>query len=335
MIPHQYVDRESGAVVTERLFSDPLIRLLYSEVREIAPLAFKAITGRRFSSILGFLSYESVTSAKITGSHTFLAQSGIDFTECLEQAHTYVTLSGVFERKIRYWETRPFPQSDLPIAVCPADSRALVGSLRSTSSLMLKGKFFDFEELLGRDKRRWLNEFHDGDFAIFRLTPEKYHYNHCPVSGRVVDFYEIMGSYHSCNPTAVIQLMTPYSKNTRTVTIIDTDVQEGSRVGLVAFIEVTAMMIGKINQCYSEYRYGTPKGMERGLLVKQGQPKSLFRPGSSTTVVLFQHRKVRFAQDIVKNMHHPGASSRFSSCFGKPLVETDVKVRSLLAESVA
>jgi phosphatidylserine decarboxylase len=332
MIPHQYVDRDSGTVLTERLFSDPIIRVLYSEIREIAPLAFKVITSRRFSSILGFLNYESLLSARITGNHNFLAQSGIDLTECLEPTHTLVTLSRVFERKIRYWETRPVSKTDSAV-VCPADSRVLVGSLRSTSSLMLKGKFFDFEELLGRDKRRWLNEFHDGDFAIFRLTPEKYHYNHCPVSGRVMDFYELRGSYHSCNPTAVIQLMTPYSKNTRTVTVIDTDVHGGTRIGLVAQIEVAALMIGKINQCYSKYCYETPKGMEKGLLLKKGQPKSLFRPGSSTTVALFQKGKVRFAQDIVRNMHHPKAISRFSCCFGKPLVETDVKVRSLLAEA--
>jgi hypothetical protein len=31
----------------------------------------------------------------------------------------------------------------------------------------------------------WLPAFDRGDFAIFRLTPDKYHYNHVPVSGEV------------------------------------------------------------------------------------------------------------------------------------------------------
>ncbi len=35
----------------------------------------------------------------------------------------------------------------------PADSKALVGSFRETSQLFLKGKFFDFDELLGVDKK--------------------------------------------------------------------------------------------------------------------------------------------------------------------------------------
>ena len=65
-------------------------------------------------------------------------------------------------------------------------------------------KFFTFEELLSRDKGEWLRAFEGGDFAVFRLTPEKYHYNHTPVAGRVVDFYAIDGAYHSCNPGAVM-----------------------------------------------------------------------------------------------------------------------------------
>lgn len=333
MIPHQYIDRESGEVVTERLFSDSLIRLLYSEIREKAPFVFNIITGRRFSRLLGFLNYEFVLSAKITGINRFLSQSGINLSECYDPLCSLVTPLHVFERKIRYWETRPISQDESEVA-CTADSRVLVGSLRSNSSLMLKGKFFDFEELLGIDKTRWLRAFHNGDFAIFRLTPEKYHYNHCPVSGKVVDFYEIRGGCHSCNPSAVIHMMTPYSKNTRAVTIIDTDVQGGTQVGLVAQIEVAALMIGQIVQLYSENKYEKPKSMENGLMIRKGQPKSLFRPGSSTTVLLFQKNKIQFARDIMNNMNHPNALSLFSHCFARPLVETDVRVRSYLATSL-
>jgi len=50
--------------------------------------------------------------------------------------------------------------SDEPRAVvAPADSRVIVGSLTETSGLFLKGKFFDFEELLGTDKEEWLEAF--------------------------------------------------------------------------------------------------------------------------------------------------------------------------------
>jgi phosphatidylserine decarboxylase len=71
--------------------------------------------------------------------------------------------------------------------------------------------------------------------------PEKYHYTHCPASGVVRDIYDLPGAYHSCHPAATVALAAPFSKNRRVVTIIDTDVANGSGVGLVAMIEVVAL----------------------------------------------------------------------------------------------
>jgi phosphatidylserine decarboxylase len=81
-------------------------------------------------------------------------------------------------------------------AVSPADARVLVGSLQAEHLLFLKNKFFHYEELVGTHLP-WVKSFREGDFAIFRLTPDKYHYNHTPVSGVVLDFYELAGEYHS------------------------------------------------------------------------------------------------------------------------------------------
>jgi phosphatidylserine decarboxylase len=102
-------------------------------------------------------------------------------------------------------------------------------------------------------------------------------------------------------------------------------------VGLVAIIEVVALMIGDILQVYSEERYEDPRPLHRGSFVKRGAPKSLFRPGSSTDVLLFQQGRIRFAEDLIQNMYRQGVQSRFSSGFGRSLVETDLKARSLIA----
>jgi phosphatidylserine decarboxylase len=211
----------------------------------------------------------------------------------------------------------------------------LLGSFTETSSLFIKGKFFDYEEMIGANKAKWLTTFQDGDFAIFRLTPEKYHYTHTPVAGKVIDFYPISGSYHACNPNAVVSVVTPYSKNKRVVTIIDTDVEGGSQAGIVAMIEVVALMVGDIVQCYSEHGYDEPLSVGTGIFVKKGFPKSLFRPGSSTVVLIFQKDKVRFADDITANMFYPDAQSIYSHSFGKSLVETDVRVRSYIGSAYA
>ena len=185
--------------------------------------------------------------------------------------------------------------------------------------------------MLGTDKPDWRQAFADGQFAIFRLTPEKYHYNHFPVSGRIIDTYTIDGAFHACNPGAVVMMVRPYSKNRRVVTVIDTDAPGGSGVGLVGMIEVVALMIGDIVQCYSASRYADPVAVTPGLFVKRGQPKSLYRPGSSVDVLLFQKNRIRFCDDLKRNLHTPGVQSRFAEGFGRPLVETDVHVRATIA----
>jgi len=92
-----------------------------------------------------------------------------------------------------------------------------------------------------------------------------------------------------------------YSKNTRTVTVIDTDVSGGTNVGLVAMIEVTALMIGEILQCYSRNRYDEPQHIRPGMFLSRGCPKSLYRPGGSTDVLILQRGRVRFDEDLIVN----------------------------------
>jgi phosphatidylserine decarboxylase len=331
-IQHQYVERESGEVRSERLYGDNFIRLLYSGVRENAPLLFRLCTSARMTSILGLINFDNPLAAGISGNRRFLAECGVDLAECLEKPEFFDTPRKIFERQIRYWECRPM--EDVPTSVVsPADARMLVGSFRENSLLFLKEKFFVYEEFLGSDRLRWLQTFAGGDFAIFRLTPDKYHYNHTPVAGRVLDVYEISGTYHSCNPGAVVEVVTPYSKNRRVVTIFDTDVPGGTGVGLVAMVEVVAMMIGEIVQCYSAEHYENPQQLVPGMLCAKGAAKSLYRPGSSTDVLIFQQGRINFAEDLVRNMHKANVESRFSFGFGAPLVETDVTVRSMIGRA--
>jgi phosphatidylserine decarboxylase len=330
---HQYIERDSGQVRTELLYGDPLIRTIYSPIREHADWLFKILTGARASQALGLLNFDRSLGTRVLGNRKFLDTCGIDYDECLDSPEMLDTARKVFERKIRYWECRPMPLEPSAI-VSPADARVLVGSFSEISQLFIKEKFFGFQELLGIDQPAWLEAFKDGDFAIFRLTADKYHYNHVPVSGQVVDIYAIEGHYHSCNPQAVIEMATPYSKNKRVVTIIDTNVPGGSGVGLVAMIEIVAMMIGRIVQCYSTTWYDNPVPVTPGLFLHKGQPKSIYQPGSSTDVLIFQRNRMRFAEDLLQNQTRSNISSRFTNGFRKPLVETDLKVRSLIGYAV-
>ena len=217
--------------------------------------------------------------------------------------------------------------------VAPADSKMLVVSIDEKSHVFLKNKFLCVQELFGKEKKPWLSLFEDGSAAIFRLTPDNYHYNHVPVSGLVLDIFEVPGCYNPVNPGTTITLATPYSKNKRIVTIIDTDVNGGTKVGYVAMIEIVALMIGDIVQCYSEHAYTNPQQVKAGMFLNKGQPKSLYRPGSSTDVLLFEKDRILFCNDIIENMYHQTASSRFSQGFGIPLIETGIKVRSCIGKA--
>jgi phosphatidylserine decarboxylase len=152
-----------------------------------------------------------------------------------------------------------------------------------------------------------------------------------PVQGTVADFYAVDGRYHSCNPNATAKLITPHSKNKRVITIIDTNCEGGTNIGFVAMIEVVALMIGQIDQRYSDCEYEDPRLIEKGMTLRLGAPKALFRPGSSTVVLLFQRDRIRFADDLIRNQQRSEVRSRYSKAFGRVLVETDVAVRSLLA----
>ncbi|MEM7585789.1 MAG: phosphatidylserine decarboxylase, partial [Acidobacteriota bacterium] len=291
---HQYVAGDQG-IVTEQFFGDRIIRFLYCQVRESSPSLFQLATSRRVTQLMGALNFDLPIAAKLLGSKRFLRSCGVTLDDCVEPPEHFDTPRKIFERQIRYWDSRPMDE-DPNLVVSPADARVLLGSLDQSSMMWIKDKLFSLPELLDTDAdhesspgsppRAWSHELTGGDFAVFRLTPEKYHYNHTPVAGRVVDFYDITGTYHSCHPDAVIELVTPFSKNRRVVTIIDTDVPGGTGIGLVAMVEVVALMIGEVVQRYSSRAYESPQPMAIGGFLKRGQPKSLFRPGSSTVVLV-------------------------------------------------
>ncbi len=327
-IRHQYIDRTSGRIVTEKLIGDRTVAFLYNSLRENAPAMFRLLTSARMSSLLGFCYYDIPGGYRSRVEKTF-GRLGVDPRECLEPLGWYSSMRRIFERQIRYWELRPM-DDDPAVIVSPADARLLIGSFAETSSLFIKEKFFDLEELLGSDSP-WHAHFIDGDFAVCRLTPDKYHYNHLPVSGRVVDIYEVDGRHHSCNPLASVAVASIYSKNRRVVTVIDTDVEGGSLVGLVIMVEIVALMIGDILQTYSRTGYDDAEPIRPGLFVNKGSPKSLYRPGSSTDVLLFKPGKIEFSADLISNSQRSGVHSRFIGGTGSPLVETDIQVRSTLA----
>ena len=73
--------------------------------------------------------------------------------------------------------------------------------------------------------------------------------------------------------------------------------------------------------------------VKSGIFLEKGRPKSLFRPGSSTVILMFEPGRVAFDQDLLDNQFAMGVASRFSQGFGRPLVETDLQVRARIGQA--
>ena len=94
--------------------------------------------------------------------------------------------------------------------------------------------------------------------------------------------------------------------------------------------------IAVFNEAVSSLKHAPPtnggatrqQSVHAGLFLERGCPKSLYRPGSSVDVLIFQKDRMIFALDILANMRRRDVSSRFTCNFQTSLVETDVKVRS-------
>lgn len=322
---HQYIERETNKKINETFIGDEYIKFLYSTLREDYNYLFKLLIDSKTTKILAFFKYDMPLSRSKV--EYYLNTMNIKKEELYDDITKIKSLRDIFERKIKYWETRKMINDERAI-VSPCDARCHIGTFNKKSIFYIKEKFFDLYELIGR--LRWYDRFSEGDYAVFRLTPDKYHYNHCPVTGIVEDFYEIDGYYHSCNPISLITEDNLLSKNKRYVTIINTDISNGTNIGYVIMVEIVALMIGQIVQCYSENFYDNPQNIYKGLILKKGQPKSLFKPGSSTTVLLFEKNKVSFCEDLLKNLKRRDVESRFTFNLLDRVVETDLKVRSTI-----
>ena len=256
---HEYIVRETGEIARERLVGDQTVRALYSPKLENAAWVSKLASSRKVSELLGYLNYDNRLSSRASGMKRFSE----------EERHRLVRTGG---RAVVVEHRAPDvrAQDSLLGVSASAQRESLAWSVRRTRGLrwaqcrrprqlLIKEKFFAFPELLGGPRSRWTKEFKEGDLRGLPAYSRKIPLHACAgAGGTVADFYAVNGRYHSCNPNATVKLITPHSKNKRVVTIIDTDCAGGTGIGLVAMIEVVALMIGQIDQRYSEHEYRDP-----------------------------------------------------------------------------
>ena len=168
------------------------------------------------------------------------------------------------------------------LVVSPADSKLTVYNIDEESVYRVKGCDYSIVKLLGGD-HELAREFLGGKCFIYRLTVDNYH-RYCYVDGGKEESYRfIPGILHTVNPIATARYDV-YGKNCRELTVLNTD-----NFGKVAFIEVGAMMVGKINNNHRTDRF------------ERGDEKGYFSFGGSTIIVLYKKDTVVPDEDIDEN----------------------------------
>ena len=217
----------------------------------------------------GFFMNSPLSKGMIKG---FIKKNNIDTARYEDR--TYRSYNDYFTRKHREGVT--VFDTDPTHVNAPCDSRLSVYPINEDSIFKIKGSHYSVEELL--EDASLAEHFRGGYAFIFRLSVDDYHRYHYIDSGVCEPSVKLRGVLHTVQPIAT-ERYNIYKKNQREVTL-----QHTERLGDIAYVEVGALMIGKIKNHHRD-KYTASRSEEKGY----------FEYGGSTVVILFE--KDRIAPD--------------------------------------
>lgn len=203
-------------------------------------------------------------------------KNGMDM-EGVEET-VFPSYNALFTRK-RKDGTFPFSQKAEEFC-SPADSRMTVYPLKEGTAFPVKLAPYTAAELLDSEEEGAY--FREGYAFVFRLCPDDYHRYAFFDSGKLISSRFVKGTFHTVNPVALAK-MPVFHRNCRNVSILETE-----NFGRCAYVEVGAMMVGRI----------VNHGQEA---FARGEEKGYFAFGGSTVVVLVGKDVLTPCEDIVNN----------------------------------
>jgi phosphatidylserine decarboxylase len=270
-----YRDRETGALLPERVYAAEQLEFLYGD--PIGRLLLDhLLTRRTFSRLYGFLKRSRRSRGQI---REFIETLEVDTTELEKPVEAYGSLDEFFSRKLRLGARPVDPNPDHLLSPC--DGRALAWQCLGGRELVVKGTRTTIAELIGDTAT--VMEFADPAVLLVRLAAADYHRCHFPADGTVFRPRAVGSRLHSVHPIA-LERGAPSFANYRVATRIDSDV-----FGPLIIIEVGALTVGSIVQTFTSAR------------VTRGQEKSYFRFGGSALVLLALASRVAFDDDLIRS----------------------------------
>jgi phosphatidylserine decarboxylase len=269
-----YWNRAQQREETEKVYGDALVRWLY-DTPSGQLVANGALSRALPSKLYGAYQSSALSRRKI---EPFIRDFAIPMDEY--EPGPFGSFNDFFIRRfrpgVRVFETSP---SLMPAF---AEARYLgYENVLPEQTFPVKGSDLHAEALLGSSGRAKV--FEGGPLLIARLCPVDYHRFHFPDSGHEIERYRMPGLLHSVNPLALKFRSDIFCVNERQISVLETE-----NFGKLAYIEVGAMMVGKIVQTHE------------GQGFSRGDEKGYFLFGASTVIVMGEKGTWRPVDDLMQ-----------------------------------
>ena len=247
-------------------YGDKYLNFLYNSF--FGRIILKVIINPVFSNLYGKYNNMSISKSKI---NKFIKKYKIDMTEYEEKE--YDSFNDFFirkKKKISY-------NKEKNIFIAPADSKLMVYKIKDNMTIKIKQSTYTIEELIS--DRIDLEQYKNGNCLIFRLSMDDYH-RYCYIDDGIMEKSKIIkGKLHTVS--SISNKHKVYSQNSRICNYMKTD-----NFGKIIYIEVGALLVGKINN-YNKEKF------------TKGEEKGYFELGGSTIVILTSD-KIKIDSDIIE-----------------------------------
>lgn len=206
----------------------------------------------------------------------FIKKNQIDMTDY--KIENWSCFNEFFTRRLKSGKRNPVMNENVLIAPC--DGYLSVYNIDKYTRLTIKNSSYTVETLI-RNKTI-ADEYMDGTCLVFRLTPADYHRYVYPDNGAKGKNIFIPGVLHTVRPVAHVHYPV-FKTNSREYTVLRTNNFDD-----VVFMEVGAMLVGKICNYHSEHNF------------LRGEEKGRFEFGGSTIVMLLKKDVAKIDDDILE-----------------------------------
>lgn len=252
---------KTSQIEEEKVYGDFFVSLLYGNPFGFQ-IADKFLAGKSLSRWYGALQDSGWSKKKIT---PFVQNFSIPMEEY--ENREFCSFNDFFTRKFRVG-ARSFPREKSLMGAF-AEARYFAYEKSSQlQSIPVKGLNLKPKQLL--DELPEAGRFHGGPILLARLCPVDYHRFHFPDSGKFKSILSASGKLHSVNPLALHRDPELFLHNERMISVLET-----KSFGLLAYVEVGALCVGKIVQ-----------SKKPGETFERGEEKGLFLFGGSTVIVM-------------------------------------------------